>query len=66
MREVADAAPNAIKWFQMSILKDCNSTIYFVRRAEEAGFKAIVLTVDNPILPKSKSSNKFQQKGVRR
>ena len=56
MQEVAEAAPHGIKWFQMATHRDRSCTIHFVRRAEQAGFKAIVLTVDNPIVPKSKGS----------
>lgn len=65
MKEVAEAAPNAIKWFQMCILKDRDSAIHFIRRAEEAGFRAIVLSVDNPITPKFKLCNVAQREGVR-
>ncbi|XP_037089179.1 hydroxyacid oxidase 1-like [Pollicipes pollicipes] len=46
IEEVADAAPRAIKWFQLYILKDRSMTVRMVQRAEQAGFSAIVLTVD--------------------
>lgn len=46
MEEVAQAAPNTIKWFQLYIYKDRTLTREMVLRAEKAGFKALVLTVD--------------------
>ncbi|KAK1133053.1 hypothetical protein K0M31_014416 [Melipona bicolor] len=49
IEEVAEAAPNAIKWFQLYIYKDRNVTLNLVSRAERAGFKALVLTVDAPL-----------------
>ena len=42
------AAPKATKWFQLYIYKDRKVTKNLVKRAEAAGFKAIVLTVDAP------------------
>lgn len=49
IEEVAQAAPKCIKWFQLYIYKDRDATKKLVRRAELAGFKAIVLTVDAPV-----------------
>lgn len=48
MEEVAAAAPNGIKWFQLYMYKDRCVTEKLVRRAEHAGYKAIVVTVDSP------------------
>lgn len=48
IEEVAKAAPNCIKWFQLYIYKDRTESEKLIRRAERAGFKAIVLTVDTP------------------
>lgn len=48
IEEVAQAAPKALKWFQLYIYKDREVTANLVHRAERAGFKAIVLTVDAP------------------
>jgi (S)-2-hydroxy-acid oxidase len=50
IEQVAAAAPKAIKWFQLYVHKDRTLTESLVRRAEAAGFKAIVLTVDTPVL----------------
>ncbi|KAB0798468.1 hypothetical protein PPYR_09461 [Photinus pyralis] len=48
LEDVAAAAPNAHKWYQLYIYKDREITANLVKRAEAAGFKAIVLTVDSP------------------
>ncbi|CAH1406690.1 unnamed protein product [Nezara viridula] len=46
IEEVAAAAPDTIKWFQLYVYKDRELTKKLVARAEAAGFKALVLTVD--------------------
>ncbi|XP_024888011.1 hydroxyacid oxidase 1 [Temnothorax curvispinosus] len=48
IEEVAEAAPKGIKWFQLYIYNDRNVTLNLIKRAERAGFKALVLTVDAP------------------
>jgi 4-hydroxymandelate oxidase len=42
-----DVAPGPF-WFQLFVFKDRSLTESLVRRAEEAGYKAIVVTVDTP------------------
>ncbi|XP_049887557.1 uncharacterized protein LOC126381968 [Pectinophora gossypiella] len=61
IEEVAEAAPDAIKWFQLYIYNDREVTRELVTRAEKAGFKAIVLTVDTPLfgLRRADVRNKF-------
>ncbi|XP_063918002.1 2-Hydroxyacid oxidase 1-like [Zophobas morio] len=49
IEEVAETAPRGINWFQLYIFKDREVTKKLVARAENAGFKALVLTVDAPI-----------------
>ncbi|KAK7590190.1 hypothetical protein V9T40_001803 [Parthenolecanium corni] len=46
LEEVARGAPNTVKWFQLYIYKDRKETEKLVKRAESAGYKALVLTVD--------------------
>jgi isopentenyl diphosphate isomerase/L-lactate dehydrogenase-like FMN-dependent dehydrogenase len=46
--EVAAAAPGAPRWFQLYWFKDEGVTRSLVDQATEAGFRAIVLTVDAP------------------
>lgn len=48
IEEVASECPRLIKWFQLYIFKDRNESLKLVKRAEQAGFKALVLTVDAP------------------
>jgi isopentenyl diphosphate isomerase/L-lactate dehydrogenase-like FMN-dependent dehydrogenase len=38
-------------WFQIYAAKDRNITADFIRRARDAAFGTLVLTVDNPVLP---------------
>ncbi|CAI0545008.1 unnamed protein product [Linum tenue] len=49
IEEVASTGPG-IRFFQLYVYKDRNVAAQLVRRAERAGFKAIVLTVDTPRL----------------
>ncbi|XP_030767950.1 hydroxyacid oxidase 1 [Sitophilus oryzae] len=62
VEEVAEAAPQCTKWFQLYIYKDRELTKSLVRRVEKAGFKALALTVDTPIfgLRLADMRNKFQ------
>jgi isopentenyl diphosphate isomerase/L-lactate dehydrogenase-like FMN-dependent dehydrogenase len=61
IEDVAAATPNATRWFQLYIYKDRKLTESIVRRAEKAGFQALVLTVDAPLfgLRRSDLRNKF-------
>ncbi|XP_054011973.1 2-Hydroxyacid oxidase 1 isoform X1 [Hylaeus anthracinus] len=61
IEEVAEAAPKGIKWFQLYIYKDRNVTSNLIKRAERAGFKALVLTIDAPMFGDRRADfrNKF-------
>ena len=50
--EEAMAVATGPVWFQLYVFKDRGITASLVQRAEEAGCKAIVLTVDVPVLGK--------------
>ncbi|MFI7230053.1 alpha-hydroxy acid oxidase [Nonomuraea angiospora] len=50
IEEVAAAAPGAELWFQLYVQPDLAFTETVVRRAEAAGCKALVVTVDSPVL----------------
>ena len=54
LEDVAEAShkanPHALCWFQLYVFKDRELTRGLVQRAEKAGYKAIVLTVDTPML----------------
>jgi isopentenyl diphosphate isomerase/L-lactate dehydrogenase-like FMN-dependent dehydrogenase len=48
--EIAAAAPGARLWFQIYCFRDRELTAGLLRQAAAAGFEAIVLTVDGPVL----------------
>jgi isopentenyl diphosphate isomerase/L-lactate dehydrogenase-like FMN-dependent dehydrogenase len=50
LEEVAAAAPDAPRWFQLYVHKDRALTERLVARAAAAGYRAIVVTVDTPLL----------------
>ncbi|WP_183652640.1 alpha-hydroxy acid oxidase [Prauserella isguenensis] len=49
IEDVASAAPNARKWFQLYVWKDRAAGKELVRRAQDSGYEALVLTVDTPV-----------------
>ncbi|QGN58587.1 alpha-hydroxy acid oxidase [Nostocoides sp. HKS02] len=46
---VAAAAPNARRWFQLYVWRDHGAAEDLMRRAEAAGYEALILTVDVPV-----------------
>jgi 4-hydroxymandelate oxidase len=50
IEEVAAAAPDAARWFQVYVVRDHGWTAELVARAAAAGYRALVLTVDVPLL----------------
>jgi len=50
LEDVAAAAPDAERWFQLYIVGGMGYSRSLVQRAEAAGYRAIVLTVDLPVL----------------
>uniref|UniRef100_A0A0C9S440 (S)-2-hydroxy-acid oxidase n=1 Tax=Wollemia nobilis TaxID=56998 RepID=A0A0C9S440_9CONI len=60
VEEVSSTGPG-IRFFQLYVLKDRYVVAQLVKRAENAGFKAIVLTVDTPRLGRREADirNKF-------
>jgi 4-hydroxymandelate oxidase len=49
MQAVAEAAPDASRWFHVHLFTDRGLTRELVDEAVELGFEAIVLTVDQPV-----------------
>ena len=49
IEDVAAAAPEARKWFQLYVWKDRSAGEDLMRRAKEAGYEALILTVDVPV-----------------
>jgi len=50
LEEVAAAAPGAPRWFQLYCYRDRDVTRWLVDRAVAAGYKALCLTVDAPLV----------------
>ena len=50
LEDVAEAAPDAERWFQLYVIGGFDYSRRLVQRAEAAGYRAIVLTVDLPVL----------------
>lgn len=51
MEEVASSCDGkGLRWFQLYVYKNQTLTANLIRRAEKAGYKALVVTVDTPIL----------------
>lgn len=48
LEEIAEASTGP-RWFQLYIYRDRELTASLVERAEEAGYEALVLTVDSPV-----------------
>ena len=50
IEEVAAAAPDATRWFQLYTQADPRRSRSFVERAAAAGYSAVIVTVDLPVL----------------
>jgi 4-hydroxymandelate oxidase len=50
LEQAASAGGAGLRWFQLYLQPDFDRTAELVRRAEQAGYAAIVLTVDAPVL----------------
>jgi 4-hydroxymandelate oxidase len=50
VEDVAEAVPEAMRWFQVYVVRDRGWTADLVTRAAAAGYRALVLTVDVPVL----------------
>lgn len=50
LEQVAAAAPDAPRWFQLYVYRDREVTRDLVQRAAAAGYKALCVTVDTPLV----------------
>ena len=50
LERIAKARPRGPRWFQLYLQPEWDTTERLVRRAERAGFTAVVLTADTPVL----------------
>lgn len=60
MEHVARANGGGMRWFQLTILKDNDLNRELIARAEQSGYRAIVITVDAPLLGKRLVKTPFQ------
>ncbi|HEY9496581.1 MAG TPA: alpha-hydroxy acid oxidase, partial [Intrasporangium sp.] len=49
VEDVAAVAPDAERWFQLYLWRDREASLQLIRRAREAGYSALVLTVDTAV-----------------
>jgi L-lactate dehydrogenase (cytochrome) len=49
IEDLPRAAPTARQWFQLYLWKDRDASADLIRRAEQSGYEAIMLTVDTPV-----------------
>jgi len=63
MEDVAKAAPNGLRFLQLYVHKDRTSARNLIKRAEAAGYKGLVVTVDRPKLGRriADAKNKFKR-----
>ncbi len=50
LEDIRTSSPDLTMWFQMYLFKDTQISLEVLRRAETVGVKALVLTVDTPML----------------
>src|SRR5919199_30729 len=50
LEQIADAGPGAPRWFQLYWPRDQELATSFIRRAEAAGYRALVVTLDTWLL----------------
>ena len=63
LEEVSAACPpSSVLFFQLYIYKDRSITRQLVKRAEAAGFRGLILTIDTPLFGKRRADvrNKFK------
>ncbi|GAA1848111.1 alpha-hydroxy acid oxidase [Brevibacterium marinum] len=49
VEEVAQAAPNSTRWFQLYLWKDRERSLDLLQRAQASGYETLLVTVDTPI-----------------
>uniref|UniRef100_A0A915IT99 FMN hydroxy acid dehydrogenase domain-containing protein n=1 Tax=Romanomermis culicivorax TaxID=13658 RepID=A0A915IT99_ROMCU len=50
LEDVSNGAGDGPRWFQLYVQKDRGRTLELIRRAEKAGYGALVVTVDHPVM----------------
>lgn len=49
VEDVAQAAPDSTRWFQLYLWKDRQRSLDLLRRAQDSGYETLLVTVDTPI-----------------
>ncbi|KAK7153960.1 hypothetical protein R3I94_007350 [Phoxinus phoxinus] len=62
VEEIAEAAPNGYRWFQLYLYRDRKLSEQIIRRVEALGYKALVFTVDVPYTGKRRNDIRNQFK----
>lgn len=62
VEEIAAAAPNGYRWFQLYLYQDRKLSEQIIRRVEALGYKALVFTVDVPYTGKRRNDIRNQFK----
>ena len=52
MEDVAEASGHGLRWMQLYVYRNREITKSIIQRAEKAGYKAIVVTADTPVIGK--------------
>eukprot|EP00118_Oscarella_pearsei_P010369 m.63327 g.63327 ORF g.63327 m.63327 type:complete len:359 (+) comp35166_c0_seq2:22-1098(+) len=55
LEAVAEAAGEGLRWLQLYIFRDRTTIVKLVRRAEAAGYKALAVTIDHPVIGKRRT-----------
>jgi isopentenyl diphosphate isomerase/L-lactate dehydrogenase-like FMN-dependent dehydrogenase len=63
-RAVAEAAPGGRLWFQVYVFRDRGTTSALIEEASDAGYSALVLTVDTPLLGRREGTLRIGFTGV--
>jgi len=58
IEEITTACPMSLRFFQLYIYRDLDVTRQLIGRAEQAGYTALVVTVDTPFLGRRRADNR--------
>lgn len=64
LEEIAKAAPNGVRWYQLYFDTNRSFVEELVRKVEKNGYKAIAVTVDSPVCPNAVMYSRKRALGV--
>jgi isopentenyl diphosphate isomerase/L-lactate dehydrogenase-like FMN-dependent dehydrogenase len=62
---LAEAVPDAVRWYQVYAFTDRGVTMDLIDRAQESGYEALVVTVDRPVLGVREREARADVRGAR-